>query len=64
MARLRVRDGDAEALRPLLGVARGGLQDQGLVSREDLEGLGDVARAAGHFHRTDLVDVYTFAAAL
>lgn len=60
-----MRHGDAEALHPLLGVlAVLGLQDQGLVSREYLEGFGDVARAAGYFHRSDLVDVYTFTATL
>lgn len=60
-----MRDGDAEALHPLLGVlAVLGLEDERLVAGEDLERLGDVARAAGDLHRTDLVDVYAFAAAL
>lgn len=65
VARVRVRQRDAEALHPLLGVlAVLRLQYQRLVPGEYLERLRDVAGAARHLHGPDLIDVDTFAAAL
>lgn len=58
---LGVGHGDTETLHPLLRVLPIlGLEDEGLVSREDLEGLGDVAGTPGYFHRPYLVYVDAF----
>lgn len=65
VARVRVRHRDAEALRPLLRVlAVLRLQDQRLVSREDLKRLRDIPRTPRYFYRSDLVYIYTFAPTL
>lgn len=61
-----VCDHDAQALHPLLGVlAVLRLEYERLVvAGEDLERLRNVAGAARHLHRPDLVHVYALAAAL